>query len=217
MLSFAEEIYLLALDDTSGQTLLTDGRLTLDRALIVAVLDELSFMGRLDTDLESLIVLDASPTGNPILDAVLVPLRAVGSGARPLGPALDDLFDAELDIEAQTRQELVRKQVIKEVSGKIFWVIPSRRYPVIDNRELIDVERRLRAIVTDHEAIPEPRDAVLISLVTACGLFSDILSARELRRHQPRIDTISRLDQVGRSLIDKLNEVQMVFATPRLL
>ena len=216
MLSFAEEIYLLALDDTTGQTVLSDGQLTLDRALIVAALDELSFMARLDTDLDTLIVLDDSPTGNPILDAILEPLRASGRGNRPLRPCLDDLFDSNLDIATLTRSELVRKQVIREVSGRVFWVIPSRRYPVIDNRELIDAERRLRAVITDHNAIPDPRDAVLISLVTACGLFPDILSPRELRRHQQRIDQIARLDLVGRNLIDKLHEVQLAFASPRI-
>lgn len=216
MLSFAEEIYLLALDDTTGQTLLADGRLTLERALIVAALDELSFMRRLDTDLESLIVLDTSPTCNPVLDAVLEPLRAGGTGVRPLRPCLDDLFDADLHIAKLTCQELVRKQVIRIASGRVFWVLPSRLYPVVDNRELIDVERRLRAIITDHAAIPDARDAVLISLVTACGLFRDILSPRELRRHQQRIDEIARLDLVGRTLIDKLHEVQLAMVSPRL-
>ena len=216
MLNFAEEIYLLALDDTSGQTLLHDGRLTLERALTVAALDELSFMRRLDSDFESLIVDDTTPTGDAILDAVLAQLQAGGLGARPLRPCLDVLFEAELDLTTLTCRQLVRKQVIKEVSGRVLWVIPARRYPVVDNRELIDAERRLRAIVTDPTAIPEPRDAVLISLVTACGLFDDLLSPRELRRYQQRIEDISRLDLVGRSLIDKLHEIQMAIVNPRL-
>lgn len=213
MLSFAEEIYLLALDDTTGQTILAGGQMALNQALVVAVLGELSFMRRLDADLESLVVLDASPTGNPILDTVLTPLRAAGEGSRPLRRCLDDLYQTASAIETLTRQELVRQQVIKEVAGRTFWVIPARRYPVIDNRELIDVERRLRAMVTDPEVIPDPRDTVLVSLVTACGLFTDILSPRELRRHQERIHQISRLDLVGGSLIDHLNGLNLAIAT----
>ncbi len=213
MLSFAEEIYLLALDDMTGQTVLAGGQIALNQALVVGVLGELSFMHRLDADLESLMVLDASPTGNPILDTVLTPLRAAGLGSRSLRTCLDDLYRTASAIETLTREELVRKQVIKAVAGRVFWVIPSRRYPVIDNRELIDVERRLRAIVTDPEMIPDPRDAVLVSLVTACGLFPEILSPRELRRHQERIHQLSRLDLVGGALIDHLNGLNLAIAT----
>lgn len=213
MLSFAEEIYLLALDDMTGQTVLAGGQIALNQALVAGVLGELSFMRRLDADLEALIVLDASPTGNPILDTVLTPLRTAGLGPRPLRRCLDDLYRTASTIETLTREELVRKQVIKSVAGRVFWVIPSRRYPVIDNRELIDVERRLRAIVTDPEMIPDPRDTVLVSLVTACGLFPEILSPRELRRSQERIHQLSRLDLVGGSLIDHLNSLNLAMAT----
>lgn len=212
MLSFAEEIYLLALDDTTGKIALTDRPLMLGQALVGAVLGELSFMERLDSDPEALIVNDASPTGNPILDCVLTPLRAAKSGRLPLRSCLDDLRAVAPAIETLTRQELVRKQVIREVAGRILWVIPSRRYPVIDNRELIDAERRLRAIITDADAIPEPRDTVLISLVAACQLFQDILSPRELRRHAERIEQLSRLDLVGRNVIQNIRSFYIAMA-----
>ena len=36
-----------------------------------AVLMELAFAGRIDTDLEHMMVIDRAPTGNPLLDDVL--------------------------------------------------------------------------------------------------------------------------------------------------
>jgi golgi phosphoprotein 3 len=213
MLSFAEEIYLLALDDSTGQFSLNGGQAALRQALIVAILGELSFLHRIDSDIETLIVLDASEVGNPILDSVLTPLRAIGTGPHPLLGSLDKLNQGVSDVITLTRQELMRKQIIKEVSGRLLWVIPSRRYPVVDSRELVDVERRLHALIIDPDVIPDPRDTVLVSLVAACGLFPEILSPREMRRHQQRIDSISHLDLIGGNLIQSLQNQNLAIAS----
>ncbi len=200
MLSFAEEIYLLSLDDTTGKMAVAEERVVLGAALVGAVLGELSFMERIDSDKDDLILLDTSPTGNPILDCVLTPLRATGWERLPLRQALDQLQDVGGELERLARQSTIAKGIVEEKKERLFWVISTRRYPVIDNRELVDVERRLRAIVTDPELLPDPRDTVLIGLVEMCGLFEEILSPREYRRHAERIRQLARLDLVSQKV-----------------
>jgi hypothetical protein len=70
MLTFAEEILMLIVDDDEG-VFLPIGKSTLDYALVGAVLMDLALADRIDTDLARLMVIDRTPTDNPMLDRVL--------------------------------------------------------------------------------------------------------------------------------------------------
>ena len=69
MLTFSEEALLLLLD--GGGHFQSVGKNTLELAMAGAVLMELAFADRIDTDLEHMMVIDRAPTGNPLLDDVL--------------------------------------------------------------------------------------------------------------------------------------------------
>jgi hypothetical protein len=207
MLSFAEEIYLLALDDVTGKIVITSKEVVLNSVLIGAVLSELSFMGRIDNDAENLYILNTDATDSLVLDEVLDVLRESGKTAVSLSRCLQALLPKSKDVEQLVLKELICKGILKQVNEKLFWFFPSRRYPIIDNVEITDVERRLRNLVLSNE-IPDPRDAVLVSLVNACGLFSEILSSRELRRCEGRIEEISKYDMVCQKINELIRQVQ---------
>ena len=181
MLSFAEEIYLLALDDVTGKIVITSKEVVLNSVLVGAVLSELAFIGKIDNDVENLFILNTDATDSPILNSVLDVLKESGRKEMPLSRCLQILLPRAKDIEQLVLKELIRKGILKQIDEKLFWFFPSRRYPIIDNVEITDVERRLRNLVLSSE-IPDPRDAVMVSMVNACGLFPEILSSRELRR-----------------------------------
>ena len=207
MLSFAEEIYLLALDDVTGKIVITSKDVVLNSVLIGAVLSELSFIGKIDNDAENLYILNTDATGSPVLDEVLDVLRKSGKNEVSLSRSLQALLPESKNIEQLVLQELIGKGILKQVNEKLFWFFPSRRYPIIDNVEVTDVERRLRNLVLSNE-IPAPRDAVLVSLVNACGLFPEILSSRELRRCEGRIEEISKYDMVCQKINELIQQVQ---------
>jgi hypothetical protein len=207
MLSFAEEIYLLALDDVTGKIVITSKEVVLNSVLIGAVLSELSFIGRIDNDAENLYILNTDATDSPVLNDVLDVLRKSGKTEVSLSRSLQVLLPESKNIEQLVLKELIGKGILKQVNEKLFWFFPSRRYPIIDNVEVTDVERRLRNLVLSNE-IPAPRDAVLVSLVNACGLFSEILSSRELRRCEGRIEEISKYDMVCQKINELIRQVQ---------
>ncbi len=207
MLSFAEEIYLLALDDVTGKVVITSKEVVLNSVLIGAVLSELSFMGRIDNDAENLYILNTDATDSPVLDEVLDVLRKSGKTEVSLSRCLQVLLPESKNVEQLVLKELVGKGILKQVNEKVCWFFPSRRYPIIDNVEITDVERRLQNLVLSNE-IPAPRDAVLVSLVNACGLFSEILSPRELRRCEARIEEISKYDMVCQKINELIRQVQ---------
>src|SRR6266446_2841588 len=77
MLDFVEEILLLQLDDSQGRFV----NLPLSAADVVlagAALMELALANRVDSDLEQLILVDQTPTGDDILDDALKHLAEAG-------------------------------------------------------------------------------------------------------------------------------------------
>ena len=214
MLTFAEEIYLLALDDVSGKITIPSKETVLNTALIGAVLSELSFMSRIDTDTEKLYLTSTAPTGSRILDEVMKILQdEMKDGKAPLYHCMKVLLPKAPDIESFVLENLIAQGILKKVEEKILWIFPQRRYPIIDDREITDVETRLREIVLGDE-IPDPRDSVLISLVHNCDLFKEILSPKELRRCTERIENLSKIDTVGREVAQLIDQINAFMSVP---
>ena len=206
MLSFAEEIYLLALDDVTGKVTIGSKDVVLNSALVGAVISELCFLGKIDNDQEFFYLIDGQPTGQAVLDEVLAVFAHAQSPKNPIEQGLRVLLPMSDRIEKQVLDSLVSKKILKRVEEKIFWLIPCRRYPVIDNQEVADVERRLRCLLESND-IPAPREAVLVSLVHVCGLFHEILSPREYNRLRPRIEQIAKMDMVGQKVIELVIQI----------
>ena len=74
MLTFTEEMLLL-LGDEEGE-LLPVREHAFECALAGAVLMDLAFEYRIDTDLQALVVTDPTPTGDPMLDRILAQIEA---------------------------------------------------------------------------------------------------------------------------------------------
>lgn len=213
MLSFAEEVYLLSLDNTSGKVELPGGTDTLNCALVGAVLCELSYLNRIDCDRDGLFLISHEQTGDSTLDDIIDIIELRGR-KETVSFWLKNLLPEAPRIEKKIRKKLVQYGIIKIVEEKIFWIFPSKRYPIIDNEEIKDVERRLHDIIT-NDIIPDPRDAVLISLVRSCGLFSKILSSAEREKCEQRINQLSSLDCIGRETCDLIRHLTDAGAFPR--
>jgi hypothetical protein len=72
-----------------------------------------------------------------------------------------------------------------------------------------EVRSRLRDLI-ESDAIPDPRDAVLVGLVHACNLFEDLFTEEELRRFAPRIRDLARLELIGREVNQAITKVSMI-------
>lgn len=213
MLSFAEEIYLLALDDVTGKIVIPSKDIVLNNVLIGADLAELAFLDKIDNDQEKIFILNTDPTGNPLLDDILKILSAGNTKELTIYHALKLLIPKAKDIENDVLEHLIKKGILKQVDEKILWIFPRRRYPIINNVEIKDVETRIREIVLS-DTIPSPRDAVLISLVNTCDLFSEILSPRELRRSEDRIEKLSKMDLVEQEVAEMINQINAFRTMP---
>ena len=212
MLTITEEILLLLHDERRADFLPGLKVRSLDVVLAGSVLADLAFAGRIDTDLESLSLVDPAPLGDELLDPALAEIAAdagsgKGKGAKnrsrtvawwiekttargpeTLRAALERL--GELGIFESRSDEAVHL-----TSG----VSRSRRYAGSDGEIVEDVRLRvMRALFSDD--VPDPRDAVIIALAEASGAFRGMLSELERHQVQERIDLFRQLDMIGRSV-----------------
>lgn len=207
-LRFVEEITLLLLHD--------DGKAVhvpswcLDYAIAGGVLMDLALENRIDTDLQKLTLVDATPVGDSLLDPTLAEIAA--------GEQHDTRFwvdrtakrSAEIQEEALSR--LVARGILERQDNTFLWVFRSRRYPAIDGRVEREVKQRIMAVLFSDE-IPDPRDAMLIGLADACNIFKDLLSQRELHRAADRIKLVSELDLIGQTIFQAITDIKTLVAT----
>ena len=205
MLTFAEELLLLALDDEKG-VLIQMPIMSFEYGLVGAILMELALMNKIDTDLKNLILVDESETGDEIFDKVIRIIKEYPKSkdakywVNVICSRIENLKDLLL-------ARLIEKGILKEVEKKILWVFSKRRYPGVDNKEEKEVKTRIRDTILSDE-IPDPRDIVLISLVRTCGLMDEIFSPEEIETANSRIDQIAKMDLIGQAVSKVVNEIQ---------
>ena len=190
MLTFTEELVLL-LNDEDGAPLPIRQDIVAC-ALAGAVLMDLAFACRIDTDLETLFVNDSTPTGQPTLDRILTRIAArtevcdtktwIGVLSAEEAPAIRD----------QTLAGLVESGILTVRVSRIPW-IRARRYPSGDGKTAKELRRHVADVLTSDE-IPDPRDVALISLLDACEILPDIFPRQEIEEFRPRLAPLRKMD-----------------------
>ena len=130
MLTFAEEILLLRLDGEGEFLPVSES--AMECVLVGAVLMDLSFARRVDTEPGRLMVIDSAPTGNAMLDRVLgrVADLGVGGARRDTKAVVEMLSGSEAGaIREQALSSLVERGILERVDERLLWVFRSRRYP----------------------------------------------------------------------------------------
>jgi hypothetical protein len=210
MVSFAEELVLLALDDEKG-TFINMSLISFEYALAGAILMDLALMNRIDTDLKNLMLVDDAPTGDELFDCVIGMIKEVDEQKSPvfwvreIRNRIENLRELMLD-------KLIERGILKREEHKILWVFNQRRYPVIDDREEQEVKTRIRALVLSDD-IPDPRDIVLVSLINCCNMVDEIFTRQEQKLAYERIYQISRMDLIGQAVSKSINELQQMITS----
>jgi len=215
MLTFYEEIMVLLLHDENG-TFLPVSEHTLNRALTGAVLMDLAFANRIDTDPERLVVIDPTPTGDHLLDRTLA--RITGEKADTDSRAWIETLSAEeasanqdATIRTAALEKLVERGVLERREEKFLWVFRSRRYPTIDGKVEQEAKKRIADVLFTDE-IPDPRDVALICLVDSCKILQTIFSKREIDRVEPRLNQIRKMDLIGREMATAIADIERAIA-----
>ncbi|MCY4460034.1 MAG: GPP34 family phosphoprotein [Albidovulum sp.] len=217
MLRFAEEIILLLLEDENGKFVHVP-ELSMRCVLAGAVLMDLAIELRIDTDLDKLVLLDPTPVGDPLLDPTL---EKIAEAEKQRVEESEKERDARYWVELTAREadsirevalaRLIERGILRREDDRLLWVFRSRRYPVIDGQAEREVKLRIMEVLFS-DAIPGPRDVVIISLADSCGIFKILLSEREYKRARERIHNVRKMDLIGQAVSNSVREIEAVLA-----
>lgn len=187
----AEDLLLLAYDDESGRP---DTWISsyLDPALGGALLVELTEAGRIALEGEGrkgrLRVLDATPTGDPVLDDALARLEK-HPGRRPkdaIGKLTKGLRRALLD-------GLADRGVLRHERGRILGIFPMSTWPAEDSTHEDALRSRLRDILVTG-LTPDPHTAAIIALLQAIDVVPRVVDRSERKVAKARAKEIAEGD-----------------------
>ncbi len=199
-LTLPEELILMLLNEENGYFHQVPGW-DLNCAIVGAVLGELSMLARIDTDLESLFLVDATETGDSTLDPILKEIAEEPNKHNTLywierlAPRAESIIDLTLD-------RLVEMKILEQHAGEFWTLARNARMGKFaggfSEGTLVEfVKTRITKEIFD-DVIPDPRDAMLISLVDACDVFRFMFQLDE--ETEKRIKFIRQTALLGRTI-----------------
>ena len=205
-LTLPDELVLTLLNEESGYFRPVPGW-SLNCAVVGSALAELSLIGRIDTDMKSLILLDQTPTGDPCLDPILKEIaaeptqRSTQYWVERLAPRAEAIIDTTLD-------RLVQLDILRHHDGD-FWSLAQTAWRTgfhagseVGTAVEFVKTRISRAIFSDE--IPDPRDIIIICLIHTCDVLRYIFELDE--ESEARVEQVTKMDLIGRSIADAVHE-----------
>lgn len=198
---FVEELLLLLHSEDSGYFIpIPEWKMSC--ALAGGVLMDLAMQDRIDSDLETLTLIDATPTGDEMLDPALKEIAAEEKMYSP------QFWVERIARHADDINELAINRLVKigifEADAGGFWslsgkVSRSGRYPMVHGRTGEEIKGRIIRVLFEDE-IPDPRDMCIIGLVHNCDGFRAMLEPEEYELAEERIELFSGMDLIGRTI-----------------
>ena len=201
-LSLPDELILMLLNEQNGYFHQVPGW-KLNCAVVGAVLAELSLLSRIDTDMESLILVDQTETGNPALDPILrqIANEPVQRNAQYWIERLVVHAESVIDL---TLDRLVELKILEYHDGEFWTLAPIKWHTDTYGNSLEDtadefIKTRITKVLF-FDAIPDPRDIIIVCLVNTCDVFRFMFEIDD--EAEERIKYICQMDLIGRSIAD---------------
>lgn len=213
-LKLTEELILMLLNEQTGYFHQVSGW-ALNCAVVGAALAELSLLMRIDTDMHSLYLLDSTETGDPSLDICLKAIaeepenKSTRYWIERLAVYAENIVDSTLD-------RLVELKVLQYHDGDFWTLCPLNRQSdqFGDQRGDDFAKQFIQSRINDEifgDAIPSPRDIIIISLVKICDLFRYIYDIDE--EVEKRIEQLCQMELISLAISEAVRET---IATPLL-
>ncbi|THV41885.1 GOLPH3/VPS74 family protein [Glycomyces buryatensis] len=181
MASLLDELLLLAYDDTTGKCRTSYLNLGLGGAIVL----ELTLAQRIDVVDKKVVVIDATPTGDALLDERLAAI----ANDKPRAPRTV-VERAGKGVRQRVLDDLVARGVLRHEQSMVLGLFPSHRYLPADAGIEADVRFRLSNAVTVGEA-GNARTAAIASLVYALQLTKVAFPGRDQRATRKALKRIT--------------------------
>lgn len=189
MLSIAEELLLLALEDDRG-TIPSSAKEPLTYGLPAAGLSELLLAGRLTVgEKKKVAVVDGSLTGDEIHDEMLSRIQKARK-PKTLGDWVKDFGSGIKRQRERLASRLAERGILRVEEGSHLGIFPWRRYPTVGGAAEAGTREKLRRVLLEGED-PDGRTAILIGLVKACKLLDKLYPKEQRKRVEARAKEIA--------------------------
>jgi hypothetical protein len=196
-----QEVALLAVDERTGR-LRSTREFATAYALVGALFFDLALARKIDTDTETVQIINTTPTGDAMLDRVLAHM-AQRSGLGTVKEWIEEIYNCEDDLEGEALGSLIARGVLRHEKSKLLWIVDVERFPMVDNQPQQHTKARLaRAILSDD--IPPARHIMLVSIAEASGLLGYVLPEDALAARRNRIRMLCNLETISREVTDAI-------------
>jgi hypothetical protein len=198
MFTLAEDLLLLALDDTRGSVSWSHSS-RLPYALGGAMLMDLALLHRIYILGKHVAVIDGGATDDPVLDGALTAI--VESEKRHDARHWVAKLGTRRGLKEELRGRLVERGILRQDRRRFLWVFPDDHYPTVDAAHEGRLRARIQGVVLGA-AEPEPRDLLLLSLIHACNLTDALFPKPERKRARARVKELATGERFGKAVGD---------------
>jgi hypothetical protein len=195
-LTLLDELVLLGLRD--GSELSASTPLFVSHLVVAgAILLELELRGLIDSSpvTQTISIISNEIQDEPILDAASAWIA--GKGGPSVKETIYWLAKRGRAYRDLTLRRLVLRGIVAVKQDKVFWVIPTTRYPLLQTEPQLAVKTRISQALYSEE-IADPRDSAIVSLAHASGLLHFLYRGEELKSLMPRLARLRKFELICR-------------------
>ncbi|MEO9477777.1 MAG: GPP34 family phosphoprotein [Cyclobacteriaceae bacterium] len=172
-LTIAEGLYLIALDDEEGR-LLSAAEKSINAGVLSAFVLELHLLKKITFNDGQIQVVDASGTGNAIMDQILQKLK---SGV-PFIEQIKNLEHHFTHIQEDLTELLMQRGILKKEATKLLWIPLSERMDNANYAFEQEIRDSLKTIVFKN-AKPTASFVILMSLIYDCHILDEVFPDKD--------------------------------------
>ena len=191
-LTLAEELVLVATDKDGSVEMKAWN--SLGNGIAGARLLELALAGRIALEDGKIVVVGATPTGDPLADEAL---EAIAASEKPRNAEHWVGKLAKGGVRKRVFAGLDERGVLAAERGKFLGLVPRTRQVEVDPEPERELRARLHAAVLGEVPAPDARTVALASLVKACSLVNAVFARGERKDAEKRIGELAAPDEVG--------------------
>lgn len=198
-----QEVLLLALREKEGTPLSP----WVEQAVAGAVLAELLLKKKLTVEgPKSLVtVADATPTGDPVIDACIAKIAGTARKAR-LSDWVGRVARTK-NLRGDVATQLVDQGILKAREDQVLLIFSRKVFPEVNPQPEKKIRERLQKAIFGVQA-PDQDTAVLVALAHGAQLLGPVFGRKEIRAQKKRIEQIAKGELIGKATADAVAAVQ---------
>lgn len=200
------EIALLAIDDKRGFV-----NPAISLGIVAGIMAELMIRKRIKLEEKCkkhwVCVLDATPTGDGILDELLGKFKKEEK-RKPLSTWVAAAKQIP-KVRERVTTRLCQAKILRQDREQVMWIFNHQVFPEVNASYERTIKRRMKSVMFGQTTSHDSRTTILIAIAQKCGLLKHNFDGDRIYRNQDRINKVvsgemfgARAARSSRSLVD---------------